>query len=223
MEKKVSDILARSKEYIATIETLRGELDDVKVTAHRWELMSGLESVNITSTKSVTTPIGAAAASTYGASLSQTSSFGASAVGSLTDRGNLSGQPNYYPPTNTSLVDKDVSFRLVEAASQGYTLQLIKQYLALGADINYQDRSGNTALLLACQNGHSHIAELLIRQHANVDLENNFGYTPLIKAIEGKHTNIALMLIRLGNCNVNIKAKNVRNSFNRILFIVCVD
>ena len=47
--------------------------------------------------------------------------------------------------------------------SQQRDLNTVKVLVALGANVNYADSKGNTALDIALQNGGSHIAELLKR------------------------------------------------------------
>ena len=56
-----------------------------------------------------------------------------------------------------------------------------------------------TALMLACQNGHTEIAALLIEKGADKEAKDNLGWTPLMAAAcQNGHTEIAALLIDKG-------------------------
>lgn len=67
---------------------------------------------------------------------------------------------------------------LEEAAKNDTQLKTIKEYLHLGADINYQDANGYTALMIAVDNQNERLAEYLLRQGANPLLSNKYGEKP---------------------------------------------
>ena len=52
-------------------------------------------------------------------------------------------------------------------------LGCVKFALENGADINTQDNNGNTALMIAAQNGHEHVVDWLLHNNANVIYANN--------------------------------------------------
>jgi ankyrin repeat protein len=58
-------------------------------------------------------------------------------------------------------------------------IQLLKRFIALGADVSQKDRDGNDALIYAVSFGLSDIAELLIAHGADVRVTNNAGLSPL--------------------------------------------
>lgn len=47
------------------------------------------------------------------------------------------------------------------AVSHG-RVAMVKLLLSCNADVNAQDREGSTALMCACEHGHTHIARLLL-------------------------------------------------------------
>lgn len=47
----------------------------------------------------------------------------------------------------------------------------------MGANINAQSSSGNTALMLAAYNNNRHTAHALLKHGANLELRNNLGNT----------------------------------------------
>ena len=63
--------------------------------------------------------------------------------------------------------------------------QLLTQHSDLRAQINsLTDDDGNSALIIASENGHTGIVKLLLECGANVDHENSSGWTALMKASE---------------------------------------
>ena len=62
------------------------------------------------------------------------------------------------------------------------------------ANVNEQDRKGNTVLMLASMRGYTEIARLLIEAGADLDLKNKKGKTALILAIECGCGEIATLL-----------------------------
>lgn len=70
--------------------------------------------------------------------------------------------------------------------------------LIRGANVNYQDSAGNTALIVACQNGHSSVSQLLVRYGANLNLANNKGNTALHYCFNYGYEDIGNYLIKQG-------------------------
>lgn len=72
-------------------------------------------------------------------------------------------------------------------------IEKVKKIVNKKIDINYQDKQGNTALLLAIINGKFDVAKLLLKQDAvNVDIQNKDGKTALILAVD--HRNVSLVV-----------------------------
>ncbi len=67
-------------------------------------------------------------------------------------------------------------------ASDRNALPIVKQLLALGADVNAQDDKGRTALSHAAGDGHIEIVKLLVKNGALVSLADNKGFTPICES-----------------------------------------
>jgi uncharacterized protein len=62
--------------------------------------------------------------------------------------------------------------------------EIVKLLIEKGADLNVQDKHGNTALTFTILNiAQSNMAELLIEKGADVDLQDKDGITPLMKTL----------------------------------------
>ena len=83
------------------------------------------------------------------------------------------------------------------AASSG-NLEKVKYLVDKGADVNAMARNGDTALLLALENKHLAIAQLLLENKASVRVATVYGYTPLHLSIREKYLRLALgMMIKV--------------------------
>ena len=71
----------------------------------------------------------------------------------------------------------------------------------------------DTALIVASNNGHTDIVEMLLKAGANVDARNKYGYTALIEASWGSHVDIIRMLLKAG------ADVNAQNHFGRTALI----
>ena len=71
--------------------------------------------------------------------------------------------------------------------------------------VNYQDRSGSTALHRASNIGNQQDVDDLIKAGANVDIKDDKGYTPIHIATEKEHTEIVRKLIA-ANANIDARA-----------------
>lgn len=60
---------------------------------------------------------------------------------------------------------------------------LLEWLIEQGADINFQDRIGYTALHFCGQEGHEEIAELLLENGANSNIRDEHGNSPLWTAL----------------------------------------
>ena len=85
-----------------------------------------------------------------------------------------------------------------DAAAEG-NIEVVKQHLAAGTDVNTKGGYGWTPLHEAAIEGHKEIAELLIAKGADVNVKaKNIGVTPLDAAIEVNQTEIAALLRKHG-------------------------
>lgn len=82
----------------------------------------------------------------------------------------------------------------------------VKMLVKDGANINYQDNNGKTALILASEHNQLEVAKFLLYNGATKDLSDENGNTALILASKNGHDKTANMLI---SNYVNIYAKNI--------------
>ncbi|KAL6104201.1 uncharacterized protein ACO6RY_13971 [Pungitius sinensis] len=72
---------------------------------------------------------------------------------------------------------------------------MVRLLLSFGADTNLQDNQGTTALMFACERGHTHIARLLLeRSLCDLALTDKRGRSALSIAMQGSHTDTAALL-----------------------------
>jgi ankyrin repeat protein len=96
---------------------------------------------------------------------------------------------------------------IVEVSRDG-RLDLVKDLIAAGANVNYRDWAGNTALLYAIRFSHnthdkySKIVRELIKVGADVTIADRTGTTALMLLTERGYIDIVLELIKVSN-NVN--------------------
>ena len=68
----------------------------------------------------------------------------------------------------------------------------------LGKDncsVSSEDNDGMTPLHIACQNGHTKVAEILLANGTDVEHKNAHGCTPLNLATRGSHRETARLLL----------------------------
>lgn len=70
--------------------------------------------------------------------------------------------------------------------------------LAAGAEPDFTDRAGNSALTFAARDGHLGIAEVLLGYGATVDWQDDEKVTPLILASSRNHPGIVTLLLNHG-------------------------
>jgi len=104
----------------------------------------------------------------------------------------------------------DDATNLLKASWDGET-ETVVMLLEKGTDVNDADIDGMTALMMASENGHKDVVEILLKEEGiNVNLWNNEGETALILASEYGHTEIVKMLLNAG-AHVNMVEENDEN------------
>lgn len=98
--------------------------------------------------------------------------------------------------------DEQGMTRLMLAAKTGQ-LELLKDFIAGGADIHLETADKNTALLLAVRGGFYYTSIELVRAKSHLNHRNSNGMTPLLLAIVGGHNDIAIGIID-GGADTNI-------------------
>ena len=86
------------------------------------------------------------------------------------------------------LVGCGPSMSIYDAALEG-NIEVVKQHLAAGTDLNAKNKEGDTLLHIAATNSRKEIAELLITEGADVNAKNKYGVTPLHRAAMGYKKN----------------------------------
>ena len=92
-----------------------------------------------------------------------------------------------------------------DAVEKG-NIEVVKQHLAAGTDVNAKNKDGTTPLHKAALKGHKEVAELLIAKGADVNAMDESDVTPLHQAASYGHKEIAELLIAEG-ADVNAKIK----------------
>ena len=90
---------------------------------------------------------------------------------------------------------------LIQAARDG-DIEVVKQHLAAGTDVNTKDDHEYTPLHWAAMEGRKEVAELLISQGANVNAKNKVGSTPLHIAAYMKFDLAELLIAKGATINV---------------------
>jgi len=98
---------------------------------------------------------------------------------------------------------KDGDTPLTKASQNGH-IEIVKFLIEQGANIDFQDNTGVSALLWASQKLYTKIVKLLIENDANLDLQNHLGATALIYAVQDGHLTISKLLIENG-ANLNLQ------------------
>ncbi len=92
---------------------------------------------------------------------------------------------------------EEFSLQLLDAA-KNWDLESVENAIKNGADINFQNKDGNTALMYAAKVGHEDIVALLINKGANLNLKNDYRFTSLMFAVLSGHENIVTLLVQAG-------------------------
>ncbi len=99
-----------------------------------------------------------------------------------------------------------MSYKLIDAAIEG-NLAEVERLIDAGADVNFQDELGKTALMCAALKGHTDICKLLLEHKAEVDMKDEYGQTALMWAEREIHTETANFLksyVALKNLDITL-------------------
>lgn len=91
------------------------------------------------------------------------------------------------------MIQEQLNQMLLDAAYKDY-VEVVKETLEKGADINAKDRYGNTSLHWATNNENADLVTFLLKKGADVNAKDNDGYTPLRWASPKGNTEIAELL-----------------------------
>ena len=84
-----------------------------------------------------------------------------------------------------------------EAVTRGH-VQLVRDLLGRGTDVNARDRYGQTALMRAAHAGYREIVEILIAHRADLDITAKYGLSALMLAVVAGHAEVARLLAQAG-------------------------
>ena len=113
------------------------------------------------------------------------------------------GESQQSAPAPEAQTAKAPDISIHDAARKG-NIDVVKQHLAAGTDVNIKDDVGDTPLPWAAYGYHKEIVELLIENGADVNAKNDLGNTPLYMANLGGSKEITELLIANG-ADVNAK------------------
>jgi ankyrin repeat protein len=121
-------------------------------------------------------------------------------------------EPNWTPLLKVSTLKKEreenLRYNNIKSnKSKNYDCELAKILIDAGADLNYQDKNGHTALMYCVYFDNINLLKLLIDNGANLNLKNTSGCTALYISGYYKNLDIANILIQSG-ADVTIKNKD---------------
>lgn len=99
---------------------------------------------------------------------------------------------------------------LISIAKCGKNLDFFEKVIKMGADVNWTDSEGVTALMEACASGNYEICRRLIELGANVNATSNFQLTALHYLCEKKDGNVKILDLLVEN-GADIHQIQVRN------------
>ncbi|MCY3986281.1 MAG: ankyrin repeat domain-containing protein, partial [Candidatus Dadabacteria bacterium] len=94
---------------------------------------------------------------------------------------------------------------LIDHAVTG-NLSAVRNLINEGADINFQNKFGRTALIISSEKGYLEIVKILVDAGADVNFQNKFGQTSLIRASREGHLEIVKTLIQ-ARANLNLQGE----------------
>ena len=107
--------------------------------------------------------------------------------------------------TPEPLTAKAPDISIHDAAYKG-NIEVVKQHLAAGTDVNAKDKGGRTPLHFATGSDHKKIVELLIDAGADVNAKNNVRRTPLhVAAVFGEKEIVELLIAKGADVNAKYK------------------
>ena len=77
-------------------------------------------------------------------------------------------------------------------------IQIVRDLLEQGIDVDARDRHGQTALMLAAHAGHREVVEALVAHRANLNVAAKFGLSALMLAVVAGHADVAHALAKAG-------------------------
>ena len=88
-----------------------------------------------------------------------------------------------------------IAVRRVQATRPGF-FEICKLFIENGANVNVQDKHGNTALIAAALGGRNELCQLLINNGADINIVAQYGETALTSAAQNRFKETCKLLIR---------------------------
>jgi hypothetical protein len=86
----------------------------------------------------------------------------------------------------------------LESASQSGNVEIVRQLLEAGAQIDATDERRYTPLMMAASEGHDEVVQVLAAAKASLDLKQRSGMTALMMATMKQHTTTVRTLLKAG-------------------------
>ncbi len=102
--------------------------------------------------------------------------------------------------------DKDLGAALILASEAGHE-DIVKELVAVGADVNSKAKGDVTPLIMASRSGHDDIVRILIASGADVNAKDKDNYTVLYYATEADNIEIVKLLL-VSRVAINTKVKD---------------
>ena len=95
----------------------------------------------------------------------------------------------------------------INDAAKAGNIEVVKEHLAAGVDVNTKGVGGMTPLHRAAREGHKETVEFLITNSADVNAKDKMGRVPLHRAARQGHKEVAEILINK-DADVNVKSES---------------
>jgi ankyrin repeat protein len=115
-----------------------------------------------------------------------------------------SGEPKSDPEVPSSRAESDqppkpkFSGEALRLAAHDGKIEIVRQAIESGVDVQSTDAQGHTALHMAAYNGHSEIVKLLLKNGSQLDRRDGEGKTALIHASSGPFADAVEVLLEAG-------------------------
>lgn len=103
-------------------------------------------------------------------------------------------------------IPQDIKDEALRSACENGNVNVVKELLKLGVDVNALKANHGTPLQIACMNGHTEVVKILLKKGAKVDALDGNGNSALILACKYGRLEVVKVLLASG-ANVNITGK----------------
>ena len=101
-------------------------------------------------------------------------------------------------------------------------VQVVRDLLGQGTDVDARDRYGQTALMLAAHAGYREVVEALIAHRANLNITAKFGLSALMLALVAGHAEVARLLAKAG-ADVSLRGTGAPGFANKSAYDLAVE